>query len=53
MSLPVGFTEDSLPVGLQICAGPRAEHNVLTAAHSLEQLLQLTPAVPIEPLSPA
>lgn len=53
MSLPVGFTEDNLPVGLQICAGPRAEHNVLTAAHSLEQLLQLTPAVSIEPLSPA
>jgi len=53
MSLPVGFTKDNLPVGLQICAGPRAERKVLSAAHDLETLLQLTPTIPIEPILPA
>ena len=51
MSLPAGFTDHSLPlpVGLQICAGPRAEKNLLCAAAKMEEVLQIAPGVPIEP----
>ncbi len=50
LSLPAGFTTNGLPVGLQICAGPRAEWEVLSAAAQLEQKLLLEPAVPIDPI---
>ncbi len=50
ISLPAGFTNNGLPVGLQMCAGPRAEWELLSAASQLEQKLQLQPAVPIDPI---
>jgi len=53
MSLPAGFTDDKLPlpVGLQICAGPRAEKNLLCAAAKIEEVLKVDPSVPINPRS--
>jgi Asp-tRNA(Asn)/Glu-tRNA(Gln) amidotransferase A subunit family amidase len=36
-SVPCGFTEDGLPVGLQIVAGNHREGNVLRAAATLEE----------------
>lgn len=53
LSLPAGFTSNGLPVGLQMCTGPRAEWELLSAAAQLEQKLQLQPAVPIDPIASA
>ncbi len=51
ISVPAGFTVDELPVGLQMCAGPRAESRVLTAAARYEELSGLAERVPINPRS--
>jgi amidase len=37
LSLPGGFTEDGLPVGLQLVAAPRADRRLLEIAHAVEQ----------------
>ncbi len=37
MSLPCGFSNDGLPVGLQIIGAPFAEEKMLQAAHAYEQ----------------
>ncbi|MCA9770977.1 MAG: Asp-tRNA(Asn)/Glu-tRNA(Gln) amidotransferase subunit GatA [Myxococcales bacterium] len=42
LSVPAGFTEAGLPVGLQILARPLGEPDLLRAAHALEQALGLT-----------
>lgn len=52
ISVPAGFTDDDLPVGLQICAGPRAESHLLTAAARYEEIAGLSGLVPIEPRVP-
>lgn len=52
VSVPAGFTRDGLPVGIQIVGPPREEGRVLGAAHLLEQALNLSPAPPIEPVTP-
>ncbi len=49
MSLPAGFTESGLPVGLQMVTGPRSEADLLQAALQLEQLLGLRHHVPMTP----
>jgi len=49
LSLPCGFTQAGLPVGLQIVAPPRGEGRLLAAAKALEDLLGVQGAVPIEP----
>jgi amidase len=41
LSLPCGFTESGLPVGLQIVARPRGEAGLLRGARHLETLLDL------------
>ena len=37
LSVPGGFTEDGLPVGLQIIGAPRADRLVLEVGHAFEQ----------------
>jgi amidase len=37
ISMPCGFTEDGLPVGLQIVGRHRDEWSVLQLAHAFEQ----------------
>ncbi len=49
LSLPCGFTENGLPVGLQLVGPPRGEAALLQAAVALEDLLGLTELLPIAP----
>lgn len=49
LSLPCGFTRETLPVGLQVVAPPRAEGRVLAGAKLLEDLLDLKGSTPIDP----
>lgn len=49
LSLPCSFTEDGLPVGLQLIAPPRREDLLLSYAAALENVLQLPEATPIDP----
>lgn len=49
LSLPCGFTQDRLPVGLQIVARPRAEGRLLASAKLLEEMLEINPKTPIDP----
>ncbi|MFD2091241.1 amidase [Blastococcus deserti] len=37
LSVPGGFTDDGLPVGLQVIAEPRADRTVLEVGHAFEQ----------------
>ena len=37
ISLPCGFTEDGLPVGLQIVGGPSADFSVLQLAYAIQE----------------
>ena len=50
MSLPVGFTADGMPVGLQLIGPPRGEARLLQVAHTLEQALNL-PTTVIDPIT--
>ena len=36
MRVPAGFTEDGLPVGLQVVGAPRADRRVLEVAAAFE-----------------
>jgi amidase len=49
LSLPCGFTESSLPVGVQIVAAPRGDAKVLAGAKVLEDILGLRGTTPIDP----
>lgn len=49
VSVPAGFTEDGLPVGLQIVAPPRGEAEALSAAALLEQATGIAGQLPIDP----
>ena len=50
LSLPCGFTEAGLPVGLQIVGPPRGEAAVLAAAARFEDGHDLAARVPMDPL---
>ncbi|MFW5897044.1 MAG: amidase family protein, partial [Bacillota bacterium] len=52
LSLPCGFTEDGLPVGLQVIGPPRGEKRLLAWAAALEDVLGLADLVPVGPTSP-
>ena len=52
LSLPVGFTETGLPVGLQVIGPPRGEAALLAACHRMEEALDLASQVPIDPILP-
>jgi amidase len=41
LSVPAGFTEDGLPVGLQIIGAPRADRRVLEVGHAFEQATEI------------
>ncbi|WP_031470470.1 amidase, partial [Sciscionella sediminilitoris] len=45
LSLPAGFTEDGLPIGLQVIGPHRAEAALLRAAHAFEAALGGAPGV--------
>ncbi len=49
LSLPCGFTESGLPVGLQMVGPPRGEAQVLAGAKALEDILGLRGTTPIDP----
>jgi len=49
LSLPCGFDDNNLPVGLQIVAPPNGEARVLAGAQLLEERLGLNTLQPIDP----
>jgi amidase len=49
LSVPCGFTEAGLPVGLQMVGRPRGEAALLAAARRFEARLGLADRVPIDP----
>ena len=51
LSIPCGFTQSGLPVGLQIVAAPRQEARLLSAALAFEELAGICPQLPIDPRS--
>ena len=50
ISLPCGFTESGLPVGLQIVGRPRSEGTLLRDSTRLEELFGLKDRLPIDPV---
>ncbi|MEO0591921.1 MAG: amidase family protein, partial [Pseudomonadota bacterium] len=52
LSMPAGFTQEGLPVGLQLVGPPRGEARLLQVAQALEERLAL-PTGPIEPRAAA
>ena len=51
LSIPCGFTQSGLPVGLQIVAAPRQEARLLSAALAFEELAGICTQLPINPRS--
>ena len=49
ISIPAGFTKETLPVGVQLIAPSRGEHRLLPSAKLLETILWPQPIVPIDP----
>ena len=52
ISIPCGFTQSGLPVGLQIAAPVRQDARLLSAACAFENLLRLSDRLPIDPRVP-
>jgi amidase len=50
ISVPCGFTESGLPVGLQLIAPPRGEAALLSAAAAFEQTTGIAARVPMDPV---
>ena len=53
MSVPAGFTESGMPVGMQIVAGPRQERALLCAAARFEAQSGLKNKIPLDPITPS
>ncbi len=51
ISILAGFTQDGLPIGLQIIAAPHRDADLLCAAARVEELLGLHGKLPIDPIS--
>ena len=49
LSIPCGFTEDRLPVGLQIVGRPRGEAELLRDASRMEEIFGIAELLPINP----
>ena len=49
ISIPAGFTKETLPVGIQIVAPPRGEARLLAGAKLLETILGFGAITPIDP----
>jgi amidase len=52
ISIPAGFTEEGLPIGLQIIAAPHRDADLLSAAAWVEELLGFHHKLPIDPVIP-
>jgi amidase len=52
VSAPAGFTQDGLPVGLQLVGGPRGEADLLSAANLYEEITGFADLVPMDPRAP-
>jgi len=50
LSLPVGFTDDGMPVGMQLIGPPRGEARLLAVAATIERQLDLPTKTPIDPV---
>lgn len=48
LALPCGFTQDGLPVGLQLIGPPRGDARLLQIGAWLEQVLDVSPKTPID-----
>ncbi len=46
VSVPVGFDERGLPMGMQLIGAPRADVDLLCLAHAYEGALRVTPGLP-------
>jgi amidase len=53
LALPCGFTRDGLPVGVQVIGPARSEARLLAIGAFLEQVLDVSARVPIEPQVPS
>jgi amidase len=53
LALPCGFTNNGLPIGLQIIGPPRSDAKLLAVGAYLECLLDVSPRTPIEPRQPS
>ncbi|WP_424939313.1 amidase [Aliiroseovarius sp. S253] len=51
ISVPIGLSDDGLPVGLQLIAPPRGEAKLLAAARAVEMVMG-GPLGPIDPVTP-
>jgi len=51
VSIPCGFTNEGLPVGIQVVGKPRGEAALLRAALRLKELFGIAKQLPIEPRS--
>ncbi|MGY8661833.1 amidase family protein [Bradyrhizobium sp. UFLA05-109] len=49
LSLPCGFTESGLPVGVQVVGAPRSDAQIIAGAKVLEDILGLRGTTPIDP----
>lgn len=49
ISVPCGFTQTGLPVGLQITGPPRGEASLFSAAALFEEMHGLASRLPIDP----
>ena len=49
LSLPCGFTEKGLPMGLQIVGRPRGEVKLLSDALRIEDIFGIAKLLPINP----
>jgi len=49
LSLPCGFTQNGLPIGLQIVGPPRGEAALLREAEKIERLFGIASQLPINP----
>jgi amidase len=49
LALPVGFTADGLPIGVQIVGPPRSEARLFAIGAYLERLFDVAPHTPIDP----
>jgi len=49
ISIPCGFTENGLPIGLQVVAPPHREARLLAAARLMEEVFGVALARPIDP----
>ena len=47
--LPCGFTDDGLPIGVQLVGKPRGEAQLLAMARQIEQLFGISQQLPITP----